>query len=164
MGVDMQVCLRLAVAEDEPFLEAVYASTRAQEMAVVPWTEGQKQTFVQMQYRAQRESYQNQFSQAQYYVIEQAGQPVGRMILDRSARPMLLMDIALLPRYRNHGLGTALLRDLLEEADRLRRPVRLHVEDFNPAMNLYLRLGFVKTGEAGIYSEMTRQPKDLGND
>ncbi len=164
MGVDLQVCLRLAVTEDEPFLQAVYASTRAEEMAIVPWAPEQKLAFVQMQYRAQRQSYQNQFPDSQIYVIELGSQPVGRMIVDRSATAILLMDIALLPEYRNHGLGTALMRDLLDEADRLHRPVQLHVEDFNPAMHLYLRLGFVKTGEAGIYSEMTRQPKDPSND
>ncbi len=160
MGVDMQVCLRLAVSADEPFLHAAYASTRAEEMAIVPWTEEQKRAFVQMQYRAQRQSYQTQFPQSQIYVIEQNGQAVGRMIIDRSASVILLMDIALLPEYRNRGLGTALMLDLLDEADRLHRPVQLHVEDFNPALRLYLRLGFIKTGEAGLYSEMTRQPQD----
>ena len=163
MGVDTQVCLRLAVPGDEPFLEAVYASTRAEEMAIVPWTEEQKQAFVRMQYRAQRQSYQNEYPSSHSYVIEQNDQPVGRMIVDRSGARILLMDIALLPEHRNHGLGTALMMDLLDEADRLRKPVRLHVEDFNPAMNLYLRLGFVKTGEAGIYSEMTRQPREVRN-
>ncbi len=164
MGVDLQVCLRLAVPDDEPFLQAVYASTRAEEMAVVPWTPEQKLAFVQMQYRAQRQSYQNQFPESHIYVVELRSQPVGRMIVDRSAAAILLMDIALLPQYRSHGLGTILVRELLDEADRLHVPVQMHVEDFNPAMKLYLRLGFVKTGQAGIYSEMTRQPKDSVND
>ncbi len=164
MGVDLRVCLRLAVPEDEPFLQAVYASTRAEEMALVPWTAEQKQAFVEMQYRAQRQSYQNQYPLSQVYIIEQDEQPVGRMIADRSATTILLMDIALLPEYRNHGLGSALIQDLLDEADRSHRPVQLHVEDFNPAMHLYLRLGFAKTGQAGLYSEMTRQPKDRNDD
>ncbi len=163
MGVEMKPCLRLAVSADEPFLEAVYASTRAQEMDLVPWTEEQKRAFVQMQYRAQRQSYQTQFPESQVYVIEHEGQPAGRMIVDRSAPVILLMDIALLPEYRNQGLGTALMLDLLAEADRSHRPVQLHVEDFNPAIKLYLRLGFVKTGDVGLYFEMTRQPKDHYN-
>ena len=161
--METKVGLRLAVSGDESFLEAVYASTRAQEMAIVPWTDEQKQAFVRMQYRAQRQSYQNEFPASQIYVIEQNDRPVGRMIVDRSDARILLMDIALLPEHRNQGLGTALVRDLLNEADCLHKPVRLHVEDFNPAMNLYLRLGFVKTGEAGIYSEMTRQPMEVRN-
>src|SRR5512140_3584447 len=161
MGVNVQVALRLAELPDEPFLQALYASTRLDEMALVPWTPDQKSAFVQMQNHAQRRSYQDQYPQSQTYVVEEGGHPVGRMIVDRSAAAILLMDIALLPEHRNHGLGSALLRDLLDEADRDHRAVQLHVEDFNPAMRLYLRLGFVKTGEAGIYSEMTRQPKDI---
>lgn len=154
MGVDMPVALRPLEAADEEFLHAVYASTRADEMALVPWTEEQKAAFVQMQFRAQRQSYLNQYPLAQYYIIEQGGQPVGRMIVDRSEETILLMDIALLPGYRNKGLGTALIRGLLNEADRAHRPVRLHVETFNPALHLYERLGFRSIGESGIYLEM----------
>jgi ribosomal protein S18 acetylase RimI-like enzyme len=39
-------------------------------------------------------------------------------------------DIALLPEYRQSGIGTAILRDLLAEADRCRKPFRIHVEKF----------------------------------
>ena len=164
MGVDLQLCLRLARPEDEPFLQAVYATTRSEEMALVPWTVEQKLAFVQMQYLAQRQSYQNQFPESKVFVIEHEGQAAGRMIVDRSTPVILLMDIVLLPEFRNHGLGTALIRDLLGEADRSHKLVQLHVEDFNPAAKLYLRLGFVKTGGAGLYSEMTRQPRDHRHD
>ena len=34
------------------------------------------------------------------------------------------------------------LLDLLDEAQAAALPVRIHVEQFNPAMRLYLRLGF----------------------
>ncbi len=158
MRADTQVALRPSTASDEEFLLSVYASTRLDEMALVPWTPEQKAAFVQMQFGAQRQSYLAQYPQAQYYIIEQVGQRIGRMIVDRSQPAILLMDITLLPEHRNHGLGTVLVRALLDEADLNNRAVRLHVEDFNPAVELYRRLGFVKTGEAGLYSEMTRQP------
>jgi GNAT superfamily N-acetyltransferase len=160
----MAVTLRRAQPADQSFLLSVYASTRLDEMALVPWSVEQKSAFVQMQFRAQAQSYLNQYPGAQYYIIEQGGQPIGRMIVDRSAQAILLMDITLLPVYRGRGLGTALICQLLDEADGSGREVRLHVEDFNRAMRLYLRLGFVKTGQAGIYSEMTRTPKGTRND
>ncbi len=159
MSLETQLVLRPAAARDEPFMRALYASTRADEMALVPWTPEQKQAFLDMQFRAQRLSYLNEYPHAEYSIIEQSGQPAGRMIVDRSGEAILLMDIALLPQFRNRGIGTALLRELLHEADRARRPVRLHVEDFNPAKRLYLRLGFAKTGTVGIYSEMVRRPE-----
>jgi ribosomal protein S18 acetylase RimI-like enzyme len=67
---------------------------------------------------------------------------------------MLLMDIALLPEYRSHGIGTALIKDLMAEAAQAGRPLRLHVEFFNQALRLYERLGFARMGEMGLYYEM----------
>ena len=125
------------------------------------WSAEQKEAFVKMQFEAQRQFYLANYPAASYYVIERAGQPVGRMIVDRSQKTIRLMDIALLPEHRNAGIGTNLIKDLLEEADRAGRPVLLHVETFNPAMGLYKRLGFVKSGEISFYHEMTRPPRDV---
>ena len=41
--------LRPCTDDDLPFLLEVYASTRADEMAIVPWTDEEKQAFVRMQ-------------------------------------------------------------------------------------------------------------------
>ncbi len=153
MGVD----LRPVQTSDEEFLFSVYASTRADEMKLVPWTETQKQDFLRMQFNAQRQHYAVYYPKAQYHVIERDGEAIGRMIVDRSEDTILLMDIALLPEYHNAGIGTRLIKELLDEADKENRPVQLHVETFNPAIKLYKRLGFVKSGEMGIYHEMTRQ-------
>ena len=61
------------------------------------------------------------------------------------------MDIALLPPYRNAGIGTAILRDILAEAAVAQKPVRIHVEKFNPALRLYERLGFAPIEDKGVY-------------
>ncbi len=155
----MDISLRVADLADEAFLLTVYASTRADEMALVNWSPEHKGAFLQMQFNAQRQYYQSQYPQAEYYIIERDRRPVGRMIVDRSKHAILLMNIALLPDYRNKGIGSSLVRQLLEEADWALRPVQLHVEAFNRAKGLYKRLGFVETGEAGMYLEMMRQPK-----
>jgi predicted GNAT family acetyltransferase len=42
----------------------------------------------------------------------------------------------------NRGLGTTLLRNLQSEAAAAGKPLRIHVERFNPALRLYERLGF----------------------
>ncbi len=150
--------LRNAEPGDAEFLYRVYAGTRADEMALVDWTAEQKEAFVRMQFNAQRQHYQTYYPEAQYQVIQCDGGSAGRLIVDRSGPAVLIIDIALLPEYRNAGIGTSLMKDLLAEASGAGRPVVLHVETFNPAMKLYLRLGFVKTGEQGIYHEMTWTP------
>src|SRR5205809_3586319 len=102
----MPITLRSIRPEDETFLFQVYASTREEEMAVVAWDDEQKQAFLQMQFNAQRLSYQQQFPQAEYQVIQRGDVAAGRLIVDRSDEGVLLIDIALLPEHRNAGIGS----------------------------------------------------------
>lgn len=150
----MQVTLRPVRPEDEMFLLQVYASTRTEELALVNWTAPQKDAFLQMQFNAQRQSYRTQFPEAVYQIIQRDDVAIGRLIIDRSGDELLLIDIALLPACRNAGIGTGLIRDLMAEAGRTGKALRLHVEFFNPAQRLYERLGFIKIGASGIYYEM----------
>lgn len=158
MNVDSKtaqcVTLRPSRVEDEPFQFMVYASTRADEMALLDWAPGQKEAFLQMQFNAQRQYYLEQYRSAEYSIIQCNGLDIGRLIVDRQAEMFLLMDIALLPEYRNGGIGTALIKDLMAQAAGAGKPLHLHVEIFNPALRLYERLGFKKNREAGIYYEM----------
>ena len=68
------------------------------------------------------------------------------------------MDIALLPPYRNAGIGSAILRDLLAEAAAAHQPVRLPVEQCNPAVRLYARLGCAPIADKGVYLCMAWAP------
>jgi ribosomal protein S18 acetylase RimI-like enzyme len=150
----MTVRLREARPDDEPFLISLYGSTRTAELALTGWTPDQKQAFIEMQFIAQKLHYLKHYPHAEYSVIERDSLSIGRRIVDRSGETMLLIDIALLPEYRGSGIGTALLRDLQAEAAVAGKALLLHVETFNPAMRLYERLGFRKSGEDGIYWEM----------
>jgi ribosomal protein S18 acetylase RimI-like enzyme len=142
---------------DEEFSFAVYASTRAAEMERINWSTAQKDAFLRMQFDAQRQHYHRHYPLAGWQVIEVAGQAAGRLILDdSSAQVSLLMDIALLPGYRGQGIGTAILRGLLAEAERARKTISLHVEPNNPALRLYQRLGFEICAQSGFYLEMKR--------
>src|SRR5262249_43580664 len=140
----------------EAFLFRVYASTRELELAVVPWSDEQKNAFLSMQFQAQSRSYRDQFPKADYQVISRAGADLGRLIVNRTTdyEDIRLIDIALLPEHRNAGIGTALIKDLLDEATRTERPLRLHVETYNPAYHLYERLGFKKIADEGVYWQM----------
>ena len=82
--------------------------------------------------------------------------PVGRLVTDTSTDHVELIDIALLPEYRNHGIGTGVLRGVLAQADRIGRAVRLHVEKQSRAVHLYERLGFAICGDVGMYFAMSR--------
>lgn len=144
--------------EDEPFLFELYASTRADEMALVAWDQSQQELFLRMQFNAQRSSYAAQFPNADYRIIVHDGKLAGRLIVDRSGEEILLLDIALLPEFRNTGIGSVLMKQIMDEAARAQKPVKLHVEQFNRARRLYERLGFKVIGDSGIYLEMVWKP------
>jgi ribosomal protein S18 acetylase RimI-like enzyme len=139
---------------DLPFLARVYASTRTEELAHVQWSDEQKAGFLQMQFEAQHAHYQTHYTGADWLVIEFAGEPAGRLYIARWAREHRLIDIALLPQFRRRGFGTALLRDLMDEAQSAGKSLSIHVEKNNPAMQLYRRLGFAAVGEHGVYDLM----------
>lgn len=139
---------------DLPFLAELYASTRADELAQVPWSEDEKAAFLQQQFEAQHRHYAEHFRQARFDLVLEGGAPIGRLYVDRRPDEVRVVDIALLPEHRGRGLGSAMLRDLLDEARAAGLPVRIHVEQFNPAMRLYLRLGFRLVHDQGVYHLM----------
>ena len=52
------------------------------------------------------------------------------------------LSIAVLPEYRNQGIGTRLILDLLERITDLYPAISLSVSSDNPALRLYQRLDF----------------------
>ena len=134
-----------------PFLLRVYASTRDEELALTGWDEGQKSAFLTMQFNAQHRHYHEYFPAAAFDIIVVGGEDAGRLYVHRSEGEIRLIDIALLPEHRNRGVGSALLRPLLEEARAGRQAVVLHVEQNNRAVRLYTRLGFKSVQFDGMY-------------
>ena len=143
--------LRPEVPEDRDFLYRLYASTRADEMKLVPWSDSQKDAFLSMQFDAQSTHYHRYYPNAKYEVIMLEERAIGRLYVDRTDKEILLIDIALLPEHRGAGIGGRLLNDLLSEAAAEHKPVRIHVERENPARRLYERLGFRKIEDKGVY-------------
>jgi ribosomal protein S18 acetylase RimI-like enzyme len=139
---------------DLPFLERLYASTRAEELAVTDWSDTQKADFLASQFRAQHAHYQQYYPKADWLVTIHAGQDVGRLYIERWPTQHRIIDIAFLPEHRDRGFGEALLRDLMDEAAAARKAVSIHVEKFNPAMRLYRRLGFTTAEDKGVYDLM----------
>src|SRR3954453_10718215 len=101
---------------DLPFLARVHASTRTEELAAVPWNDAQKAAFLDMQFRAQHADYQKNYPDADWLVTMRGGEDAGRFYVDRWRSEHRVIDIAFLPEYRGHGVGEALLRDLMDEA------------------------------------------------
>ena len=146
---EVNVLLRDVTPEDEAFLFELYASTRMEELAGLGWDENQKRSFITMQFLARERSQ----PRVDDRLIVLDGRAVGRMLVDRGEAAILLRDIAVLPEYRNTGIGTRLLEDLKQEAAAAGKPVALHVLASNPAVRLYERLGFRRVDGADTHYE-----------
>lgn len=143
-----------ATDEDRRFLFEVYAATRADELAFIPWSDAQKSAFLRMQFQAQDRAYRDNYPNARFLLIIDDDRPVGRLYLDEREHEILVIDIALLPTARGRGIGSALLKDVLAQAAATHRAVTLHVTPRNPARRLYDRLGFVPTSETEMHIQM----------
>jgi ribosomal protein S18 acetylase RimI-like enzyme len=144
------ITLRPVTDADSDFLLAVYATTRAHEMTLVPWTAEQKAAFVRMQFQAQSTHYAAEYPTAQHAVIYCADAMAGRIYLDTETETLHILDVTILPQYRNRGIGSQLLHQVLEQARALGKPVTIYVETYNPSLRLFERMGFQRAEEKGL--------------
>ncbi len=141
---------------DLPFLAALYADMREDELAQVQWPAEAKLSFLQQQFDQQHSYYASNYVGADRLLIAFGGQPIGRVYVFRSPSDIRLMDIALLKSWRGRGFGRAMLAELIDEAERSGACISLHVESNNPAMAWYQRLGFEHSEDRGVYQFLVR--------
>jgi ribosomal protein S18 acetylase RimI-like enzyme len=152
------VTLRPVEPGDEPFLRALYASTREEELAALGWSPAQMEAFLELQFRAREQQYRWQFADAGDDLVLVEGEPAGRLCVERREFLIRIVDIAIAPAFRGRGAGTALLAGVIAEASATGKVVELHVETSNPALRLYRRLGFVQTEAVAPYLRMQWRP------
>ena len=80
--------------------------------------------------------------QGHWQILSLEGAPLGAMAVVRGDREMRLAELFLQPAFHGQGWGTALVGELLAEAQARQVPLRLRVLRSNPARRLYARLGF----------------------
>jgi GNAT superfamily N-acetyltransferase len=152
------IAYRPMTDEDLPFVARLYASTRAQEVAATGWPPETQSAFLDQQHRAQHRHYRHAFPGAEWLIVEQGPDAIGRLYLDETDAALLLIDISLVPEQRAKGVGGAVLADLIALAAARGKAISLHVEKFNPAQRLYRRLGFAPVEDQGVYDRMEWRP------
>jgi ribosomal protein S18 acetylase RimI-like enzyme len=149
-----RISYRTMTDDDLPFVAALYATTRAEEVAAAGWPEAMQTAFLAQQHRAQHAHYRSAWPNGEWLIVERDGAPIGRLYLAEELGKRLLVDISLLPAARGAGIGTAILTDLLTAGT---MPMELHVQRTNPALRLYERFGFEVVEEQPVYLRMIRQ-------
>jgi ribosomal protein S18 acetylase RimI-like enzyme len=97
--------------------------------------------------RRQEESLAGWFDLQQAGIIIADGRDVGWMQTRASEDELLLGSLYVIPEMQRRGIGTHVLRELIDQSKRSSRPLTLAVMKNNPAIPLYERLGFRLTRE-----------------
>jgi ribosomal protein S18 acetylase RimI-like enzyme len=114
---------------------------------------------LRMQFQAQTASYRAQYPDSLHSIVLLDNARAGRVWVDRAPGQFLLVDISILPAFQNHGVGAALVSDLIAEATRAGAPVQCHVAVTNQgSLRFHQRLGFEIVSQDGVYYELKRKP------
>ena len=139
------IVLRNREDGDLPYLRALDAAIRGGMLMGVAWSEVERTRFLDTQFTLQHRHFLTCYGAADFLVIQQRAQPIGRLYIDRSRSVWRIVDIAIEPSRQRHGLGRALLQWIQRAARRTGADgIDLHVAHDNPgAARLYAALGFV---------------------
>jgi ribosomal protein S18 acetylase RimI-like enzyme len=136
----MIIDLRPSTPADDEFCYGLHQAALGEHVAAIWGWEDE----------AQREYHRGAFAPGQWMIITADGVDVGMIDIDRRADEIYLGRIELLPDHQGRGVGTKLIGELLEEADRAGHPLILDVLAVNTrAYALYHRLGFEEVGRHG---------------
>lgn len=154
--------IRLETAEDREFLRRLYTSVRWEELEPTGWPEAMRVNFLSQQFDMQDHHYKLHYAESAFAIVTEHGEPVGRLYLHQGPRDLRIVDISLLHGYRGIGIGGALLKSVFDMGTKAGTSVSIHVEIFNhKARRLYEKLGFVQTGDKGVYQRMDWYPPGL---
>ncbi len=157
----LPLACRAITPDDHDFLQRLYASIRAGELAFTDWDAARKEAFLAQQFAAQHHHYQHYYVGASFDLILLREEPIGRLYVARWRDEIRIVDIAVLPEYCNRGIGSLLIGELLREAAVTGKPLSIHVERFNRALGLYQRLGFRVEEDKDVYLLLVAQPGQL---
>jgi ribosomal protein S18 acetylase RimI-like enzyme len=143
--------LRPEREEDRDFRFQLFCDSRQPEFASLLAPPAYQQ-IMNHQFHAQTVSYRTEFPEARFDIVELSGEPIGRIVVDRPGTMLHIVDHVIATQWRGRGIGTALMRALMDEAGAAGLPVRLEVVSENdPAYRLYQRLGFVPIETVPLY-------------
>lgn len=125
----MKIRFRQATQADIEFLDSIYTLGL--------------QKHVERIYTWKPELFRQKFNPLLTQVIISDGIEVGMVTVKRQVDELYLGDIVILPEFQNQGIGSAVIKGVLRDANTEGVPVRLQVLKQNPAKGLYERLGFV---------------------
>jgi ribosomal protein S18 acetylase RimI-like enzyme len=147
---------RVATAADEHWLRQFFALLRGLEPAMLAACPA----LLEQQWQLRQRVFASRHPGARTELLLLHGRTIGMLTLDRCGSLVRILEFALEPRHRGQGLGERLLDAIARQADSQGHVLELAVMRDNPALRLYLRLGFqvLAGGEDEVQLQMRRDP------
>ena len=137
--------LRSCTEADDAFVYDVFSTTWESEVAALP-NQNLAQHVLRIQHIAQERRFASRYPAHQRYIVLEGGEPAGRLYVHESDTTVHVVDLTLMPRFRDRGIGSRIFRDLFSHAADAGKTITLRVERRNErATLLYSRLGFELT-------------------
>jgi RimJ/RimL family protein N-acetyltransferase len=156
---DPPIVLRPERERDTAFLADLFRATAGRDLALMPIDEAMKDQLVRLQFASQTATYRAQFPAARFDIIEQGGEPIGRIVIDPGTEAGRIVDIALSPERRARGLGTAILAAVLQHFAPRRQPVQCQVLATNePSLRMCHRVGFRQVTDVPPFLHLEWRP------
>ncbi len=152
------VSIRPATAQDRELLLRIYASTRARELALVPWDAAQKSLFLRRQFAFQDQHYRTQFPDAEYSIVVHNGEDAGRIFITRDESRIHVLEFTILPEHRGRGVATEIVRRLKEEARGKALPLTTYLDQLSDSQAWLEKRGFTRISDEGIHYLMRWTP------
>jgi ribosomal protein S18 acetylase RimI-like enzyme len=143
--------LRPARTDDQEFFYRLFCSVHSEKLQLVSLNLEEKNRLIELMYEGFTRHYRTLAPASDDRVVLLNNESIGRMILLQMSKEIWLADLAILPEYRQRGIGSALIGQLQAESMMSKRPVRLQVPQFDRALRLYQRLGFYEVDKVGPY-------------
>ena len=149
---------RAVTAQDDEFLFELFKWARLGDLAALLLPPATIEGLMRVQYVGQKQTYRAQYSSGDEIVLVN-GKPVGRIWVYRGPAEHHLVDIALLPEYRNRGIGAALVSEAVSAARAAGVALRCSVAVNNPgSLRFHQRLGFRIVARDELYFALAAEP------
>jgi len=156
---DPPIVLRPEREQDAGFLADLFRTTAGRDLSLMPIDEAMKAALLRMQFASQAATYRAQYPAARFDIIEQDGVPIGRIVTDPGTEVGCIVDVALMPKQRARGLGTAILAAVLERFAHRRQRVQCQVLEGNePSLRMFGRVDFRQVAHVPPFLHLEWRP------
>lgn len=140
--------------EIEAFLYELFIYSRPDLTHLVQMDDKLSRSVLENQYMLS-ELYKDKKEVSSRYLIAYKDRYIGKIYMRHTSEIDELVSIAIMPEYRNRGIGRIVIDKFLDESRAKHKGLRLRVAWYNfQAKELYKRIGFKESVDYDVYCEM----------